>query len=49
MQLNTSDSANRAIQGNVKMQVTQPGGQIVNIWKCCYLMANFGTNASGAT
>ena len=48
-QLNTNNNANRAIQGNVTMQVMQPGGQICNICKCCHLMANFGTNASGAT
>ena len=34
-----SDNAKRAIQGNVAMQVTQPG---------CHLVAKFVTNASGA-
>ena len=34
-----SDNAKRAIQGNVAMQVTQPGG---------HLVAKFVTNASGA-
>ena len=44
-----TDNVNRAIQGNVTMQVTQPGGQISYTCKCRHLMANFGTNASGAT
>ena len=37
------------MQDNVTMQVTQPGGQISNICKSRHLMANFGTNASGAS
>ena len=40
-----TDNANRAIQDSMM----QPGGQICNICKCRHLMANFGTNASGAT
>ena len=39
-----TDSANRAIQGNVAMQVTRPGGQL---WKHCkgrHLMTKFWTN-----
>ena len=28
-----TDNANRAIQGNVALQVTQPGGQICNLYK----------------
>ena len=39
-----TDNDNRAIQGNV----TQPSGWISNICKCRHLMANLGTNASGA-
>ena len=36
-----TDNANRAIQGNVAMQVTRPGGQL---WKHCkgrHLMTKF--------
>ena len=44
-----TDDANKAIQGNVTMQVTQPGGQVCYTCKCCHLMPNFGTNTSGAT
>ena len=35
-----TDKANRAIQGNVAMQVTQPGGQHCKQCKWC-LMTNF--------
>ena len=41
-----TDTVNRAIQGNVAMEVMQPGGQL---WKQCkwrHLVAKFGTNAS---
>ena len=41
-----TDNANRAIQGNVAMQVTQPGGQLC---KWCHLVVKFATNASGTT
>ena len=40
------DNTNRAIQGNVAMQVTQPGGQVCNLCKWRHLMANIRTNAS---
>ena len=43
-----TDNANRAIQGNVATQVTQPGGEL---WKQCkwrHLVAIFGTYTSGA-
>ena len=43
-----TDNANRAIQGNVTMQVMQPGGQV---WKQCkwrHLMTKFWTNPSCA-
>ena len=43
-----ANNANRAIQGNVAMQVMQSGGQL---WKQCkwrHLVANIATNASGA-
>ena len=43
-----TDNANRAIQGNVAMQVTQSGG---HLWKQCkyrHLVAKCATNASGA-
>ena len=43
-----TDNANRAIQGNVAMQVTQPGWKMCNKCKWCHLVAKFGTNASGA-
>ena len=39
-------NANKVIQGNVAMQVMQP---VSKIYKWCHVMANFGTNASGAT
>jgi len=41
-----TDNTNRAIQGNVAMQVTQPGGQVCNLCKWRHLMANIRTNAS---
>ena len=40
-----TDNTNSAIQGNVAMQVTQPGGQVCNFCKWCHLMANIRTNA----
>ena len=43
-----TDNANRAIQGNVAMQVAPSGGQICNLCKWCHLVANFATYASGA-
>ena len=46
-----TDNANRAIQGNMAMQVTQPGGQF---WKQCWnnveqmqVVAKYATNTSG--
>ena len=44
-----TDNANRAIQGNMGMQVTQPGGQLSKQCKWRYLMTKFWTNASCAT
>ena len=47
-----TDNANRAIQGNVAMQVTQvapSGGQIWNLCKRRQLVAKLVTNASSAT
>ena len=41
-----TDITNRAIQGNVAMQVTQPGGQVCNFCRLRHLMANIRTNAS---
>ena len=41
-----TDNTNIAIQGNVAMQVTQPGGQVCNLCKWRHLMANIRTNAS---
>ena len=41
-----TDNTNRAIQGNLVMQVTQPGGQVCNLCKWRYLVANIRTNAS---
>ena len=41
-----TDDTNRAIQGNVAMQMTQPGGQVCNLCKWRHLMANIRTNAS---
>ena len=43
-----TDNANRAIQGNVAMQVTQPGGHIWNLYNWRHLVAKFGTYTSGA-
>ena len=43
-----ADNANRAIQGNVAMHVTLPGGQLWNQCKWRHVVAKFGTNASGA-
>ena len=42
-----TDDANRAIQGNVAMHVTLPGGQLWNQCKWRHLVAKFATNASG--
>ena len=36
-----TDTANRAIQGNVAMHVTQPGGQLCKQCKWCHQMKNF--------
>ena len=36
-----TDNANRAIQGNVAMHVTLPGGQLWNQCKWCHLVARF--------
>ena len=36
-----TDNANRAIQGNVAMQVTQSGGQLWKKWKWRRLVDNF--------
>ena len=47
-----ADNANRAIQGNVAMQVTQvapSGGQILNNCKWCFPVTKFGTNTSCTT
>ena len=44
----TFHHANRAIQGNVAMHVTLPGGQLRNQCKWFHLVATFATNASGA-
>ena len=44
-----SDDANKANQGNVAMQVAQPGGQICNWCKKPYLLVRFATYVSGAT
>ena len=41
-----TDNTNRAIQGNVAMQMAQPGGQVCNLCKWRHLMANIRTNAS---
>ena len=41
-----TDNANRAIQGNVAIQVTQSGGQS---WKWSHLVVKFATDASDAT
>ena len=44
-----TDNANRAIQGNVSMQVTQPGGQLCKQYKWGRLMTKFCTSPSCAT
>ena len=45
-----TDNTNRAIQGNVAIQVTQHELlPMCNFSKWHHLIANFGTNASGAT
>ena len=47
-----TDNANRALQGNVAMQVTQvapSGGQICNQCQWRHLVAKFATDASGST
>ena len=36
-----TDKANRVFQGNVTMDVTQPGGQVWNQWKRRQQMALF--------
>ena len=41
-----TDNTNRAIQGNIAMQVTQPSGQVCNLCKWRHLMANIRTNTS---
>ena len=41
-----TDNTNRANQGNVAMQVTQPGGQVCNLSKWRHLMANIRNNAN---
>ena len=38
-----TDNANRAIQGNVALQVMLPGGQLCNQCKWRHLVANFAT------
>ena len=43
-----TDNANRAIQGNVAMQVTQPCGQLCKQWKWHNLVTKFWTNPSCA-
>jgi len=40
-----TDKVNRTIQGNVAMQVTQPGGQLWNQYKWSHLMTKFETKA----
>ena len=40
-----SGNANRAIQGNLANQVTQPGGQICNKCNWCHFVDKFGTGA----
>ena len=44
-----ADNANRAIQGNMAIQVVPFGGQNCNICKWHRLMPKFGTNASCTT
>ena len=43
-----TDNANRAIQGNVAIQVTQPGGQLCKLCKWRHLMTKSWTNPSCA-
>ena len=43
-----TDNANMAIQGNVAIQVTQPGGKFWNQCKWRHRMTKFQANASGA-
>ena len=47
-----TDNVNRAIQGNVAMQITQSGGQLWKQSKLCHLgtllVVKFATNAIGA-
>ena len=43
-----TDNVNRAIQGNVATQVTQPGGQLCKQCKWCHLMTKFWTNPNCA-
>ena len=43
------ENVNRAIKGNVTMQVTPPGGQVCNLCKWHQLVAKFATNATDAT
>ena len=44
-----ADNDNRAIQGNVAMQVAPPDVQILNQCKCYLLVAQYATDASGTT
>ena len=44
-----TDDANKAIQGNVAMQVAPPGGQICKLCKQGHLMAKFATDARSPT
>ena len=39
-----TDNTNRANQGNVAMQVTQPGGQVCNLCNWLILIDNFEIN-----
>ena len=43
-----TDYANMAIQGNVAMHVTLPGGQLCNQCKWRHLVAKFGANVRDA-
>ena len=43
-----ADNGNRAIQGNVATQVTQPGRKICKLYKWCHMVAKLATNASSA-
>ena len=42
-----TDTTNKAIQGNVAMQVNQHGWKICNLCKWRHLVVKFATNASG--